>query len=204
MTLILKDVKSPRKDYGRLEDGTYPARIVQVVDFGIQKQTDWQTGEETDPKPRLMITWEVPGETITIEDKEGNSEERPRWQGREYTISSFEQAGLMKLVSALKPDLESFDELLNLPCMIQVGSTSGGKAKITSVMSMPKGVPVGDLANEPTMFDFDNPNRELFESLPNWQQEKIKSALNYDGFADTWTKEAVESSDDDEGEDVPF
>jgi hypothetical protein len=211
MTLILKDVPSNRKDYGRHEDGTYPSRVVQVIDFGIQKQTDWKTGEETDPKPRLMVTFETPNEVIEIEDAEGNVREMPRWIGREYTISTFEQAGLMKLIAALKPDAESFDEILNLPCMIQVGTTSGGKAKVTQVMAMPKGVPVGELANEPTFFDFDNPNQELFESLPTWQRKKIKEALNYNGFADMWSEERKDAdksdnaaSDDDFDDDVPF
>ena len=46
MSLILSEIKTaskPKKDYGRLEDGTYAARIVSVIDYGLQVQTHWQT-----------------------------------------------------------------------------------------------------------------------------------------------------------------
>ena len=32
-----------KTDFGRLEDGSYHARIVNVIDIGEQHQSDWQT-----------------------------------------------------------------------------------------------------------------------------------------------------------------
>jgi hypothetical protein len=33
-------------------------------------------------------------------------------------------------------------------------------------------------------FDFDAPDLEMFATFPQFMQEKIKSAINYNGFAD--------------------
>lgn len=189
MSLILSEVKTGN-DYGRVEDGTYPARVVQVIDFGTQKQTDYKTGEETDPKPRVMITWEFPTSRIELE-KDGVVTEKPRWLGKEYTVSTFDKSNLMKLLQALAPKAVSLDELLNVPCMVQVGSTSGGNAKVMSVMPAPNGVPVAELENETTMFDFSHPTKELFSALPNWQKNKIKDAVDYNGFADEWDSDTA-------------
>ena len=186
MSLKISEIKKPskKKDFGRLEDGNHLARIVSVIDFGLQPQTDWQTKEPKEPKEVVMITYETPNETIEIEDKEGNKTEKPRWISKEYTLSFHEMAALRKLVNALNPNLESLDELLNVPCMITVGSTSTGNAKITAVSKPMKGMEVPELAGDSFYFDFSEPNMELFNGLYEWQQNKIKEALNYNGFAD--------------------
>lgn len=184
MSLVLAEIKTPKKDYGRVDDGTYFGRFVSVVDFGIQAQTDWQTKEPTDPKPRVMITWELPSERIDIEQEDGTTVSKPRWIGKEYTLSTYDQANLMKLMAAVAPNATALDELLNVPCMIQVGSTQNGNAKVVSVMPAPKGMEVPELENETLHFDFSHPDLELFNKLPNWMQKKIKEAENYDGFAD--------------------
>jgi hypothetical protein len=64
--------------------------------------------------------------------------------------------------------------------MIQVGSTKSDKAKIASVMACPTGMEVDELSVESTYFDFTYPNKELFDKLPQWQQERITSALNWE------------------------
>lgn len=187
MSLKISEINKPSKvtDYGRLEDGNHLARIVSVIDFGLQEQTDWQTKEKVDPKKVVMITYETPNETIEIKDKEGNTETKPRWISKEYTLSFHEMAALRKVVNALKPDIESLDELLNIPCMITVGSTATGNAKITAVSKPMKGMEVGELFGDSFHFDFSEPNMELFNGLLAWQQKKVKEALDYNGFADT-------------------
>ena len=187
MSLVINEIKKPskKKDFGRLEDGNHLARIVSVIDFGLQPQTDWQTKEPVDPKKVVSITYETPTETITMEDKEGNKTEKPRWISKEYTLSFHEMAALRKVVDALKPDIESLDELLNVPCMITVGSTATGNAKITAVSKPMKGMEVPELFGDSFHFDFSHPNMELFNGLYEWQQNKLKEALDYNGFADS-------------------
>jgi hypothetical protein len=215
MSLILAEVKTPKKDYGRVEDGTYFGRVVSVVDMGTQPQTDWQTKEPTDPKPRVMITWELGSERIEVEQEDGSLVSKPRWIGKEYTISTFEQANLMKLLTAVAPQATALDELLNVPCMVQVGSTSTGNAKIVSVMPAPKGMEVPELENDTLHFDFSHPDKELYDALPAWMQKKITEAIDYTGFADegyvdeseaTPAKAPAKSakSSDDFDDDIPF
>lgn len=200
MSLKIAEIKKPskKKDFGRLEDGNHLARIVSVIDFGLQPQTDWQTKEPVDPKKVVAITYETPTETITVEDKEGNKTEKPRWISKEYTLSFHEMAALRKLVDALKPDIESLDELLNMPCMITVASTATGNAKVSAVSKPMKGMDVPELFGDAFHFDFSHPNMELFNGLYEWQQNKLKEALDYNGFADADAPVTVEDDD------IPF
>lgn len=185
MSLKLADVKEATgKDFGRLEDGPHMARIVSVIDFGNQDQEDYNTKEATAPKDKILITFETPNECITYDDKEGNTVTKPRWIGKEYTLSTHKMAALTKVISALAPDISELSELLNVPCMITVGTTDGGKAKIIGVAAPMKGFDVPELQNDTFHFDMSEPDMDRFAKLPDWVRERIKGANNYDGFAD--------------------
>jgi len=180
MSLQLAEINSAskKKDFGRLEDGNHLARIVSVIDFGLQPQTDYNTKEKIDSKKIVTITFETPDEQLTY-TKDGEEVTKPRWISKDYTLSMHEMAALYKLVKAIKPDCSSLDELLNVPCMINVGSTSGGKAKIVSVSKPMKGSTVGELENDSFHFDFDNPSKELYDGLLDWQKKKLQEADNF-------------------------
>lgn len=185
MTLKLDEVKQAGIDFGRVEDGTYPARIVQVIDLGIQPQTHHKTHEILPSKPVVMITWEFPTSRVEFENDEGTTS-LPRWVSKEYTISRSDKSNLMKLVNALAPKAKDISELINLPCMVQIGSTSGGNAKVINVLPPMSGIEIADLENDTSYFDFDHPEQELFDTLKKWQQRRVREADNYEGFADTW------------------
>ena len=93
-------------------------------------------------------------------------------------------SNLFKLRKSLLPNSKSLDEFLNLPCMINVGSTTGGKAKVMGVSKPMSGFEVPELLGDTFHFDFSHPDVALFEGLLAWQQKKIKDALDYNGFAD--------------------
>lgn len=192
MSLDLEKMHN-RAKFPRVDEGTYPARVCTVCDLGVQEQTDWKTGEVIDPKPRVLITWELPTELIESEQSDGSIEEVPRLISKEYTLSNFERSNLMQLIKAIKPGLGTLTELLDTPCMVNVGSTVNGNAKVTSVMPSPKGMPVPELTKPAAHFDFDNPDEALFLEMPRWVRVKIKGAENYSGFADEW---GVEDSDE--------
>lgn len=170
-----------KKDFGRVDDGTYPGRSVQVVILGRHKETDWKTGQvktydDGNPviQPKVFITWELPDETIEI-----NGEEKPRWYSKEFTISTNEKANLPKIMAALDAG-NDLANALNKPCLVNIGSTSTGKAKVTGVTKVPKGMPVGDLVNEPRLFDPYDPDMETWEKLPAFLQKKIKEAEDFE------------------------
>lgn len=195
MSLNLGNMKAPKAKGPRLEEGTYMARLSSVVDLGIQPMTDYQTQEPTAPKPRAILTWTLPTETIDKEDDDGTVTKLPRVMSKEYTLSNHEKSNLMKLIQALNPQVKDLSELLGSACMVGIGSTKTGNAKIASVMKAPDSMPIEEV-DTLVQFDFDNPDEELFKSLPFWMQEKITEAKNYNGFADGW----VESKSDD----LPF
>lgn len=190
MSLKMNDMGTTRKAKApRIEEGTYMARISSIIDLGIQPQTDWQTGDVTESKPRVLLTYTLPTERLEKELEDGTVESYPRVISKEVTLSNHEKSNLVALVKALKPGLSDLTELLNAECMVSIGSTVTGNAKITNVVKAPNGMPIDELEREPTFFDFDAPEEELFNSLPTWIQDKIKDADNYNGFADSWGQE---------------
>jgi hypothetical protein len=199
MSLKLK-ASSGKKDFGQMQPDNYPARLVQIIDLGMQAQVDYTTGEPKDSKNRAILTFEFPTERIEVRE-----EDRPRWLSREFTLSNHELAGIMQVVGALdsKWDAEeqSISDLLGKPCQITTGLTSGKKAKILSVSKIGKGMKVGELENPASFFDFDDPNIDLFKTFPQWIRDKIKEAENYEGST-LETKLAI--NDEDFDEDIPF
>lgn len=190
MGLNLEAMHVARPKAPRIEEGTYPARFSAIIDLGIQPQTDWKTGEATESKPRVLITWALPTETIERENEDGTVETLQRVISKEYTLSNHEKSNIVALVKAMGTPMADLTALLNVPCMVSVGSTVNGNAKVTNCVKAPKGMPVDELTNPATYFDFDNPEADLFMSLPMWIQDKIKDAENYSGFADEWNIES--------------
>ncbi len=171
----------------RIDEGSYMARLVSIIDLGIQPQTDWQTGAEKDPQPKALFTWELPTETLEFTNDEGETEDKPRWTSKQYTLSSYEMSNLYKLLTALgKKDIKDLSELLDTPCMVTIGSTVNDNAKVVAVIPTPKDMPVPELSIEARFFDFDKPEQDLYETQPAWVQGMIKDAINYTGFADEW------------------
>lgn len=187
MTLDLQKMHVGAAKRERVSEGTYPARFASIIDVGIQPQTDWKTGEPTKSQPKILITWELPTELITIEREDGTSEEAPRLISKEYTQSAWENSNLVKLLNTFKAG--SITELAGMKCMLSIGSTVTGNAKVTSVVEAPSGMPVADLSKEAVCFDFDNPDKDVFLGFPGWIQTKIHGAENYTGWADKWTAE---------------
>lgn len=189
----------------RVEDGTYLARLVQLIDFGVHPQVDFQTGEPRNPAHRLWVVFELPTELINV-----GGEERPRWQGREYTLSFHEKSGLTALINALDPggEAKTLTELLGNPCMITIGSTKNNNPKIVNVVGVPKGMTVPPLDNPTRAFNLEDPDLEIFEGLPKWMQDKITSSLNFNDSSLSKVLEGGVSEPSDEvpdyDDDLPF
>ena len=188
MALQLDQIKQT-SSFPQAPEGTHPARIVQVVDFGLQPRTHWQTGEPTAPKSRVYVGFELPSSTFEVENKEtGEKKEYTHVVGKEYTLSTHEKSDLMKLIRTVKPDTKSLIEFLNLPVLVEVGRTKGDKAKIENVMKPPQGMPVPEATVETSYFDKGNPAKEAWDSLKDWQKKNILESLDYKGECDEWVE----------------
>ncbi len=208
-------IKNPNQGGGnnqnipRMEDGTYPARLVQIIDLGRQEKTDFQTGEKTgEYRPELFLTWEFPDETVEI-----NGGQWPRWLSQRTTLSFNEKAKLVKIIYALDPKYQASDlsDLLGNAALVTVGSTKNNNPKITDVVALPKGMGnnVGTLQNTPKALDLSDPDTEMFNNLPNFIQEIIQQSPDCpaeltDGGGDQTQDGTDQASTEEFDDDVPF
>ena len=192
-----------------IKKGTYPARLVQMIDLGVQPQVDFSTKEEKPPASEVWITLEFPTKKVEV-----NGESRPRWVSKRMKISWHEKANFPKWMEVFgfkEKKTKHLSELLGNPCLAVIGITSGGNNKIDSVMEIPEGMNVNHLENDAKVFDFDEPDMEVFNTLPTFLQEVIKGAKNYPGsilekLVDSDSNDSVEESfdSDDEEDEIPF
>lgn len=175
--------------------GNHAARVVQVIDLGLQPQRPYK-GQEKPPCHSIHMTYELSHEFMLDEDGVAD-EEKPRWLSEDFPFRSLkaELAKSTKRYLAIDPDQTAggdFTKLVGMPCTIGVVHNPGkGKHQgkvfdnigtVTGPTAMP-GYTQPELVNEPKVFVLDEPDMEVFSSLPEWLQEKIKSNLEYKGSA---------------------
>lgn len=185
------------KSFSVLEEGTYPAILVQVIDLGVQPQEDWKTKKPKPPAHKVLFTFELPTETVEID-----GEDKPRWMSKDYTYSFNEKAALSKVVQVLmkdKPKAKALDDLLGAACMLNVGHTASGNAKIAGIVPKIKGMTLPESTNNLIAFDLDNPDLNTFNNLHEWIQNKITSSINFNQ-----TKLAKVLGDKNDDEDMEY
>ncbi len=171
-----------------LDNGNYAARVVQVIDLGIQKQRPFK-GEPKAPAHCILLTYELG--TEFLKDEEGNDRpDKPRWQTEDFPLHSLQadRAKSTKRANAIDPNgitHGNFAKMVGAPCTVTLVQDKKPDGKvwvnIGNVTPPMKGFNVPPLVNPPKVFDLDEPDLEVFLSLPEWLQDKIKSNLNYNG-----------------------
>lgn len=183
--------KSDRVEQPLIDVGNYPARLVQLIDLGVQPQAAYD-GQDKPPVHQIMLTYEL-CDTFMV-DKDGNEmEDKPRWESERmplYPLAS-ERAKSTARYNALDPECVhegDFAACINTPVMINfVHNKKGDKtyANIGGISAMrPRDVAkCPELKNEPRIFDLEEPTLESFNALPKWIQDVVKGNLNYRGSA---------------------
>lgn len=175
-----------------LDAGTYPARIVQVISLGLQAQRPYQ-GEEKPPKIELRVTYELADEFM--KDEDGNEDEtKPRWISEDFPLNSLDSdlAKSTKRYLAIDPTMEyggDWSKVVGTPCVLTVTQNPSKKDKDViynnvanvSTMRQKDADKLPELQNETKVFDFYEPDMEVFGSLPTWLQDKIKESLDFEG-----------------------
>lgn len=162
--------------------GSHAARCIAIIDIGTQKTT---FEGETQIRRQVIVRWELSNELMTTGDFAG----KPFTVSKFYTASLHEKAGLRKdLVSWRSRDftpeeLKGFDlkNILGHPCMLAVGLSEKGKAKVTSVMGLPKGMVVPAQVNPSLNFSL-NPEQFKaadFENLSKGFKEMVFVSPEY-------------------------
>lgn len=205
-----------------VEAGNYIARLVQVVDFGLQTQRPFK-GEEKAPAYEIMLTYELCTEFMKDDDGE-DMEDKPRWISETMPIYSLkaDRAKSTKRILALDPKLVhegNLAEMVGLPCTVTVVQNVNKKdpskvyVDVGNVTPPMKGIPVPELKNPTKIFDLDEPDLEIFNSLPEWVREKLMGNLEFDGSAlqallaedkGAQPKPSEEEPEEDEDEDNPY
>lgn len=194
MALNARTVKSQAKgpQQAPMDEGTYPARVVQVIDLGVQEQRAFK-GVAKPPAQTIYQTYEFLDEFCKDEDGE-DQEDKPRWLSEQFPLYSLEAdlAKSTKRYYALDPEENfggDFTLLVSSPCMVTIHQYEDKKGEvkngISSVAAMrPKeAAKAPELVNPPKVFVIDNPDLEIFKSLPDWLQDKIKGGLEFEGSA---------------------
>jgi hypothetical protein len=176
MSLVAKQPEGGG-DFEILPEGQYTARCFKVIDLGTQ-ELDYMG--EIKFLPKIMVTWEI------LDDKVKMADGRPFAISKQYTLSLHEKSNLYKDLVAwrgksfTKEELLGFDisKLLGAYCQIQVvhnDSKDGTRtyANVNTIMGTkdrPKGV------NPEMMFDIANSDMDVFDTLSEWLQTKIRSS----------------------------
>lgn len=178
-----------------MEAGTSPARVVQLIDLGLQAQRPYK-GEEKKPVHEIKLTYEFLDEFCLDED--GNEiEDKPRWLSEDIAFHNLDcdLAKSTKRYNALDPKGEldgDFEGLVGLPCMVTVVNKDGtgkNKGRVFNNVGNVAGMRSKDaakapqLVNPPKIFLLANPDMEIFKSLPDFIQDKIKGNLEFKGSA---------------------
>lgn len=179
-----------------MEPGTYPCRVVQVIDMGLQNQSSEKFGEKP-PKQQIMVTYEFTDEFL--KDENGDEDEtKPRFLSEDFPLNHLDSdlAKSTKRYNAIDPTHEhdgDWAELIGIPVNVEInqykkkqkdkdGNDQFGNG-IKNVLAMrPKDAKkVPELVNTPKVFDLEDPDMEIFNSFPDWLKDRIKDNLEYEG-----------------------
>lgn len=175
--------------------GSYPARIVAVIDLGLQAQRPY-LGQEKEPAREIMITYELLDEFVEGEDGKPD-ESKPRWVSETMPLHNLkaDKAKSTRRYMALDPDVVhggDWTKLLGKACLATIVVNPGKGANAGKVFNnigeiaamRPKDeANAPPLVNESYFFDLDDPNIEVFNSFPDFIKDKLKANLEYNGSA---------------------
>ena len=161
-----------------IEPGPYMAVCVGVIDLGEQFSEMFKNFRN-----EVQIVWEIPSETVEID-----GEQKPRQLSRTFSVATSKKANLRAILSSWNGKVysdEEFGELdlfeqIGRPCFINVVLNDTGEyCNVDSVMPIPKGIPAPTSNTPPIRWDMEEWDDEVFKTLPEWAQEKIKKSTQY-------------------------
>jgi hypothetical protein len=178
-----------RIDQPVIEPGLYPARLVQLIDMGLQPQKAFQ-GKDKPPMQEISLTYELTD--VFMKDADGNDlEDKPRWVSETLPFHNLkaDKAKSTQRYLAFDPKEEwegDFTKALGLPINVVLVQNQVGDKVYTNVASLaamrPKDAEKCEaLKNPTTLFSLDEPDLAVFNKFPKWIQEKIQKNLNYNG-----------------------
>lgn len=195
-------------NYKPMEAGVYPARCYSMIQIGTV--TENILGEEKSLH-KVRLTFEFPTELHVFKEENG---EQPYVISKEFTLSMHEKATLRKFLESWRgkafteEQAKKFDitVLLGVQCMINVihkaAKNGNTYAEIGSVSPLPKGMICPEPINKQVVLSYDSFDEQVFESLPDFLKDKIKSSKEYQSMKNPNQVETPVASDD--TDELPF
>jgi hypothetical protein len=189
-------------DFKPIPAGVYEARVVKIAELGSQKAKapydKTPEGKPKGPSNKVSVTFEIPDQTIEIDGKKV-----PRLAFKMMTASMHEKAHLSKIAASagLSGAFDSSELLGTVVSLTVTNKESNGRiyANVDAIapVSARVAVTVPEAETEFVEFSFDNPNIEVFNSLPEFQRNMIKEAQNFKGSkVETMLFDQVEVAED--------
>jgi hypothetical protein len=201
MSLLIRE--SIRRESKPPPAGSHLAVCVWVIGLGTQ---DGRFG----PKEQVLLGFELIGQSRRWHDKNGDEHESPVVVSRTFTMSLSPKSALRPLLECWRgkifndAELKGFDisNLAGKPCLVGITHNESGDriyANVSSIMGT-KEKPTAE--STVLIYDADEHDREIFERLPQWIQQKINDRLRMEPaqkIRDEQPKEVEEFDDE-----IPF
>lgn len=197
MAIGARNTSGSKEKAEQPEAGPRLARLVGIAELGIQPGFEYQ-GEMKPATTQEEWIYELKGPNDNMEDG------RPFWVSEGIKVSNYEPedggftSKMMSRVRALEAggvntnDGANTVSLLGEVCMVQTVLNKNGWAKMTDVTPAPAGLPVEELKNEPIVFSWDEPEKDVWDRLGPLTKRKIQEALDYPERLKPWV-DALES-----------
>jgi len=172
-----------------IDVGNYPARIAQIIDLGLQAQRPYK-GKEKPPANEVMLTYELV-DCFMVDEEGTEMEDKPRWLSEQIPLHSInaDKAKSTARYNAADPNNAyngDFSKLGGVAVNVAVVHNKTGDKIYTNIAGISTMRPrdaekCPDLKKPAKVFDLDDPDMEIFGSLPQWVQDKIKGNLRFNG-----------------------
>jgi hypothetical protein len=199
--------------------GNYIARCYQMLHIGTVEENVLGTIKRLN---KVRIGFELPLETKVYDEAKGP---QPLVISKEFTLSLHEKASLRIALKSWRgkdfteKEAEGFDvtAVIGAPCMLNIIHNPAKSdptkiyEQIASITPLPKVITCPVQVNARQELSYDVFNKDLFNSLPDFLKDKIKSSDEYklmenphiNNFIDEAGQPVIDQSVNDE-DDLPF
>lgn len=174
-----------------IEPGSYPARVVNIIDLGVQPQKPFK-GQPKPPCQMIRVTYELTD--VFMKDENGEElEDKPRWISEEFKLLPLDVPLAVSTKRYLAIDTANehdgdWSMLLGMGCMVGIVNNPSktddrvydnvGTVAVMRKRDLDK---LPELKNPSFFFYLEDPDMEVYEKLPAWLKDKITGSLDFEG-----------------------
>jgi hypothetical protein len=185
--------KGSEANYVLPKEGARPARLMTVIDLGVQKQEPYQ-GKKKKPAQQVILGFDLVDD---LDDDGKPVRLTTGWYPLNVTVDwktkhLHEKSKLFAIVKALDPNNKKFkgdlNNLVGLPCIVNVKLVKKDiKGEERTYANFDGCGPVPDIEgfkvnkskNDPYVFDFDSPTADSWLALQDRLKVKVRESINY-------------------------